>query len=327
MKGAESGWADEAVLALRLHERQQEYRLRRMQLDLAAAGIPPAGVDPRAPNFGAREFAASIAGVDIEAALEVVDAVHVEGFAIAPLIGASTVQRIRQALEPLFESARRSASVGAHMDRGCHVDNLLAKTDVVDVIASAPWLRAILAGLLGYDFTMNVGVVAMEPMPGDPPQDPHRDDSFFPLLPRPRMPLVVTVVVALDDFTEASGATRMAPKSCLWPEPREPLAEELIHCEMPAGSMLIFDGGNYHGGGANRSTQRRRAVILNYTRGWLRAHTNHFLCVPRERVLQMPAELRGDLGYRRSSAGLGMCAQGDPGDYLMSIDAANGAGA
>ena len=95
---------------------------------------------------------------------------------------------------------------------------------------------------------------------------------------------------------------------------------------MPAGSMLIWDGALYHGGGGNRTQDTRRTLTFNYTRGWLRTQFNQYLSIPRERVLAMPPELQSDLGYHRSALGLGGTDTQDPLKYLARLQDAGGDG-
>ncbi|MDA1076796.1 MAG: phytanoyl-CoA dioxygenase family protein, partial [Proteobacteria bacterium] len=147
------------------------------------------------------------------------------------------------------------------------------------------------------------------------------------LFSRPHMPLIITAAIALDDFSEVNGATHLIPGSQLWPADRMPEQAEVIRAEMTAGSMLVWDGAIYHGGGANQTPdQTRRTLTFNYTRGWLRTQFNQYLSVPRERVLNMPAELQADLGYHRSALGLGGCDMQDPLAYLQQLMEAGGDG-
>ena len=89
--------------------------------------------------------------------------------------------------------------------------------------------------------------------------------------------------------------------------------------------MLIWDGAVFHGGGGNQTRDKtRRTLTFNYTRGWLRTQFNQYLSIPRERVLQMPAELQADLGYHRSALGLGGCDTQDPMRYLQRLEQAGG---
>jgi ectoine hydroxylase-related dioxygenase (phytanoyl-CoA dioxygenase family) len=91
---------------------------------------------------------------------------------------------------------------------------------------------------------------------------------------------------------------------------------------MDAGSVLLWDGAIFHGGGANRTPQPRRTVLLNYTRGWLRTQFNQFLSLPRALVLALPPELQKDLGYQRSLRALGDCDGREPLAYLRALQAA-----
>ena len=325
------------LVAGRIRERDEEYRYRLMELELAATGIKPIGVDPRARIHGAAAFVELLAGLDSDAAFDAVKStvasIHRNGYAIVDgLLSQMEIEHLRDGMSDLFERTRRLFTAqpadrpGDHQT--VHVQNVLAKTDVADAVASKPALRAVIAGVLGHDFILNAGAVAMSPDPGCSPQGLHRDDGFYALLPRPHMPLVVTAAIALDDFTRVNGGTQLLPGSHLWPAERMPEPEDVIWAEMRAGSVLLWDGAMYHGGGGNRTRAvPRRTLTLNYTRGWLRTQFNHYLSVPRERILAMPPALQRDLGYHRSALGLGGCDLQDPLEYLRRLTAAGGDGA
>jgi ectoine hydroxylase-related dioxygenase (phytanoyl-CoA dioxygenase family) len=66
---------------------------------------------------------------------------------------------------------------------------------------------------------------------------------------------------------------------------------------MPAGSVLVFDGSIWHGGGANRSSERRLGLALNYCAGWLRQQENQQLGIPRELAQTFSPQLRALVGY------------------------------
>ena len=326
-----AGLSSQDLLNHRLNERHQEYRQRRMELELAASGIKPAGIDLKVPSHGAAAFVKSLENIDIDRVLEYVAQIHREGYAIVPLLDQPTVDNLRIEMAPLFDATQQlygSTESILGEKQTIHVQNVLAKCQAVDVVAVDPMLRAIIAGVIGHDFILNAGAVAMSPDPGCSPQGLHRDDGFYALLPRPHMPLVVTVAIALDDFSVANGATQIIPGSCCWPEQRQPEPEEIEFGEMPAGSMLIWDGAIFHGGGGNRTEhQTRRTLTFNYTRGWLRTQFNQYLSIPRARVLQMPGELQADLGYHRSAMGLGGCDTQDPLHYLQRLQQSGGDGA
>ncbi|WP_216651544.1 cyclophilin-like fold protein [Actinomadura litoris] len=72
--------------------------------------------------------------------------------------------------------------------------------------------------------------------PGEDAQLLHPDDGFYPV-PRPRPELSVATIWAIDDFTEANGATVLIPGSHRWPDGRTPTgADSRLAAAMPAGS-------------------------------------------------------------------------------------------
>lgn len=86
---------------------------------------------------------------------------------------------------------------------------------------------------------------------------------------------------AVTDFTAANGATRVVPGSHR--EPRSPVPfEDLpsIPAEMPRGSVLVWHGSLWHGGGANTTTTRRLGVAMNYCAGYVRQQENQQLGIP-----------------------------------------------
>lgn len=171
---------------------------------------------------------------------------------------------------------------------------LFAKTRVFDDEAIDPLLLGVLDRVLG-DAQLSAPV-GISIGPGESAQPLHRDDGIYPL-PDPKPELVLNTMWALDDFTEANGATLVAPGSHRWAEPRP--ADEIgtIPATMPAGSVMFFRGSLLHGGGANRTEASRLGVILHYCAAWLRPQENHVLGVPREIVRELPERLQELLGY------------------------------
>lgn len=304
----------------RLREREREHQQRLAVLDKAIALADR----PGGPPADAAVLTA------LELVREVMVEIHVTGFAVVPsLVDAATVERLRRGAEPFYAAARDMfARLDPRLPRQTiHVQNVVAKSRVADEVLLNPILRAIVAGVLGHDFQLGAGVTAISPDPGCSAQGLHRDDGCYSALPRPRPPFVLTAALALDDFTPDNGATRVVPGSCAWPPSREPSAEEVHAVSMPAGSLLIYDGAMFHGGGANITRRSsRRTLTINYARGWLRPQFNQFLSVPRDEVMGLPADLQRDLGYRLSADGLGGCDNQDPLSYLRRLVAAGGDG-
>ncbi|MBS04571.1 MAG: hypothetical protein CMQ24_17950 [Gammaproteobacteria bacterium] len=316
---------DAAEFALNQRTRDRELAERLVALRKAA------GTDePETPV--ARAYRDLMHQVDADEIEALVTQLHERGYVIVEgLLDDAQVDHARQVLEPMYDGVRKIFASPEHIERGTkqtvHVQNVLAKTDGIDAIATLPRLRALVAGILGIDFIMNAGAVAMSPDPGCSPQGLHRDDGFFAHFPRPRIPLVVTAAIALDDFAPENGGTQIVPGSNCWVAERQPGESDIMRCSMPAGSVLVWDGAVLHGGGGNTTRRSRRTLTLNYTRGWLRTQFNQYLSIPRERVLSMSPELQADLGYHRSSMGLGGCDLQDPLAYLRLMQKGGGDGA
>jgi ectoine hydroxylase-related dioxygenase (phytanoyl-CoA dioxygenase family) len=66
---------------------------------------------------------------------------------------------------------------------------------------------------------------------------------------------------------------------------------------MPAGSVVIFVGTLWHGGGANQSAAPRCGISNQYAQPWARQQENFTLAVPRERAARMSARVQELLGY------------------------------
>jgi ectoine hydroxylase-related dioxygenase (phytanoyl-CoA dioxygenase family) len=134
--------------------------------------------------------------------------------------------------------------------------------------------------------------------PGETVQPMHRDDLLYPIAHDGQRNLVCTSFWALSDFTADNGATRMVPGSHLWDDERKPGEEETVQAVMPKGSVCMFLGGIYHGGGANRTAdQWRLGMFAGYVLGWLRQEQNYYMSVPPEMARKMPEKLARMVGY------------------------------
>jgi ectoine hydroxylase-related dioxygenase (phytanoyl-CoA dioxygenase family) len=142
------------------------------------------------------------------------------------------------------------------------------------------------------------GTTCMHIGPGEVHQGLHSDDGLVSV-PRPRMPMMVTTIWAFTDFTESNGATRVVPGSHLFDhEPRKGEPVEHIAAEMPAGSVLVVNGGTWHCGGANTSEDDwRLGISVQYCQGWLRQQQNQYFSLTAEDVKAMPERLASLCGF------------------------------
>lgn len=125
---------------------------------------------------------------------------------------------------------------------------------------------------------------------------------------------------AISDFTKANGATQVCPGSLDWEDNHEVRPEEIGYAEMPAGSVLVYSGGVFHGGGANVSNGDRVGINLTYTLGWLRQEENQYLSCPPEIAKTLPRDLQELIGYSLGGYALGYYTPpGAPGEAPESV--------
>ncbi|HEU4537019.1 MAG TPA: phytanoyl-CoA dioxygenase family protein [Polyangiaceae bacterium] len=155
--------------------------------------------------------------------------------------------------------------------------------------------------------------------PDEAAQPLHADDMLIPL-PRPHVPLVCYTMWAMTDFTEENGATRVIPGSHRRDAaPELGRAYETVPARMTKGSVLVFNGSLWHGGGANRTPGRRVGLAMNYCAGWVRQQENQQLGIPRDIAKGFSPRLRKLVGYGIYRGLLGHIDKCSPADLLDEV--------
>ena len=218
---------------------------------------------------------------------------------IEDFAGASALAAARAALAPhLGAHHGRNAFEGFTTER---VYTLVARGKVFEDLTAEPRLLALLDRFLlpGYLLTASQAICIH---PGEAAQAVHSDDGFY-RQPRPRPAVSLSLIGAIDAFTDANGATDIIPGSHLWsdadiaalsPQKAESLLRPVV---MPAGAAIVFQGTLLHRGGANRSNAPRLAFTNQYCQPWARTQENFYLGVPRTRAKAMSPRLQDLLGY------------------------------
>lgn len=212
------------------------------------------------------------------------------------------VQRTRDELSPWLQQKLmgRNDFEGLASER---VYALLAKAPVIGEMVEHPAVLAIADALLAPGYLLSAGL-AINVHPGETPQPWHiDDDGSGGFTPKPRLPLGVSAIWAIDDFTATNGATEIAPGSHRWDEGRIPQAGEFEQVLMPSGSVLVFAGSLIHRGGANTGDSTRLAITPQYCMPWLRQIENMVLAVPPEVAANYSARVQELLGYSVMSPG------------------------
>ncbi len=142
--------------------------------------------------------------------------------------------------------------------------------------------------------------------PGEPAQPIHRDQWAFDFFPFPKgYEVQCNTIWAMTDFTEENGATRVIPGSHLLEDKLQFKLEDSVPAEMKKGSVLLYTGAVYHGGGANQSNATRAGINITYNLSWLRQEENQYLSVPLDIARTLPVSLLKLIGYQRGAYALG----------------------
>jgi ectoine hydroxylase-related dioxygenase (phytanoyl-CoA dioxygenase family) len=161
--------------------------------------------------------------------------------------------------------------------------------------------------------------------PGNKAQMLHRDlENWFPFIGMgPSGPEVtINFLVALTDFTEENGATRVIPGSNHWSDFEDRgTPEQTIPAVMNAGDVLLFSGKTAHGGGANRTgDEYRRGLAFAFNAGFLTGEEAYPFLVDRELAKTLSPRVQRMLGFRSQyptgSPGLWQVDYADLGDHL-----------
>jgi hypothetical protein len=139
--------------------------------------------------------------------------------------------------------------------------------------------------------------------PGNKPQPLHRDlENNAPFLPlgRSAPEVMVNFLVALTDFTDANGGTRIIPGSHLWPDFEEKGTQEMtVPVEMKAGDAVFFTGKVVHGGGPNRTeNEYRRGIAIPIQPSYLTPEEPFPFVLDVDTVRQLPQRVQAVLGFR-----------------------------
>jgi ectoine hydroxylase-related dioxygenase (phytanoyl-CoA dioxygenase family) len=189
------------------------------------------------------------------------------------------------------------------------VGALIARSPSVRSLVAHPTILDTLDLVLGYhgstfqiDLTQLVDIA-----PGEPAQMIHRDQWSFDHYPfPPGFEAEVGTMWAVTDFTEEMGATRVVVGSHRWEDDPDEVDPALTTAAvMDQGSVLVYVGSLFHGGGANTSKAHRVGINVGYSLGWLRQEENQYLACPPDIARTLPEGLLRLMGYQRGSFALG----------------------
>lgn len=242
----------------------------------------------------------------------------VEG-AIEPDLVAELRDTIRRLESELGVEPRNTPAEGHATKR---MYNLLTKAPVFQAMPVHGAVLPIVEQVLDAGCLLS-GMTAIDIGPGEDAQPIHGDDlAMSHHLRRPHAPMMVTSMWALTDFTEANGGTRFVPGSHAWkatPYSRNrPADVDERSLEMSAGSVMIFHGSLWHGGGANRTADEWRCgVNVQYCPGFVRQQQNPYIGIPVDLAATFSDRLLALLGYQLYQGAMGHVDGRSPGEVVF----------
>jgi ectoine hydroxylase-related dioxygenase (phytanoyl-CoA dioxygenase family) len=187
------------------------------------------------------------------------------------------------------------------------VVNLVSKGQAFIDLVEAPTILALIEHAIGPDPLLS-SITCNIIGPGTKAQPLHGDQAILPA-PWPRAE-VCNVAWMIDDFTAENGATVIVPgshKRQTHPDYANPPTGEPVAA--PAGTAMVFDGRLWHGGGENRSGQRRHGILAYYCAPYIRQQENPFLSVDEAVVEAASPRLRSLLGFVPYMGKIGVVAR------------------
>lgn len=233
---------------------------------------------------------------------EHVNHINEQGYTlIEDFISSDEITTIKQAFDTEVPMTEMRA-IGVDTGKTMRAHNLLAKTRAVDYLFLDPQLRAIVDTVLGRQAQVNVTTL-FNVLPGEQKMFLHADDTLWPIA-RPHPTFLCNVLIALDDFDIENGATHIVPYSHQWTR-RIDQNIDTLQVTIRSGTMLMWHGGLWHGGGANTSKDRERmGLFMSHQVDYLRPQEIQLVSIPREVVREMPETLQRLLGYHRFGLGI-----------------------
>jgi ectoine hydroxylase-related dioxygenase (phytanoyl-CoA dioxygenase family) len=202
------------------------------------------------------------------------------------------------------------------------VYNLLAHGPLYAEIPVHPNVLPLMHHLLG-DGCLVSSLSSITIGPGEAAQPIHADDQIMPLT-KPHVATTANSMWAITDFTEANGATRIIPGTHTADgSPYYGQHYDSICAEMTAGSILVWHGSLWHGGGANVTATPRVGIAMNYCAGWVRQQENQQLGIPLATLKSFTPELQELCGFGVYHGLIGHIDRRSAAQAVLEVDGAH----
>ncbi|MBC8292243.1 MAG: phytanoyl-CoA dioxygenase family protein [Proteobacteria bacterium] len=253
------------------------------------------------PELEVRHLPADSAPEDIAARLAEDGAVVID-----KLVDDASMDRLADELAPAMKASRTGPDeFSGHSTR--RTGALIAHSQAARELVMNEKILATVGKVLGHATNFQLHLTQIIAIgPGGEAQPVHRDQWAFDFFPFPDgYEVQCNTIWAMTDFTEKNGATRVVPGSHRAGDGRRYELEDTVPATMQRGSVLLYTGSVYHGGGNNKSDATRCGVNITYNLAWLRQEENQYLSVPTEIARELPDDLLRVMGYARGAYALG----------------------
>jgi ectoine hydroxylase-related dioxygenase (phytanoyl-CoA dioxygenase family) len=261
-----------------------------------------------------------VRGLEPEALRDHLDRIERDGYtivedAIEPELVTSLAEDLARLERVLHAGPAQNAFEGT---RTVRIYNLLVHGQLYERVPVHPNVLPIVEGVLDAGCMIS-SLSSIRIGPGEAEQPIHADDMVIPLV-KPHAAIVCNSMWALTDFTDANGATRLVPGSHCRESPAYGAEIASIPAEMRRGSVLVWHGSLWHGGGANRTGEPRLGLAMNYCAGFIRQQENQQLGIPREIARRFSPRLRELVGYGIYRGLIGHIDKRSPAELLDAKD-------
>jgi len=185
-------------------------------------------------------------------------------------IDRETVDRVNEDMAKAYETCREiqvKNGVGGNTDGSVH-HVLIFKGGFLDLLSRSIPMELITSYFDGKFILNSFGGIINLPNKPTYACNAHRDIRFFVK----DTPLMLTMLIMLDDFTLENGATYVLGGSHLTPEKPsdEYFAKNADRAVGKAGSVLVFNSSLWHAAGHNQTHVIRRALTLTFTKPFMK---------------------------------------------------------
>ncbi len=225
---------------------------------------------------------------------------------VEQLVPPSTMDRAVEELKPWLDATAFGPD-GFSGFQTRRTGGLVARSATCRELVMHPTVTGAVASVLSHATSWQLHLTQVIAIgPEQEAQPVHRDQWAFDFFPFPQgYEVQCNTIWAMTDFVEENGATRVIPGSHRFEDRMELGQAQTVPAEMPKGSVLLYTGSLYHGGGANCSQGVRMGCNITYTLSWLRQEENQYLSVPADIARTLPDDLLRVIGYQRGAYALG----------------------